>query len=504
MATVNELERPPSSEGKVAIRGALWLSGARVCAMLATLVSTAVLARLLSPHEFGLIAATFSVLALPLSIYEGAFALTLLGKRDSTQDELRAASWAALAVSLVLAAALATAAPLAAAGFGFPELTPLVWLIALTLPLRALAPVGGAMLRLAGRFRAWAGILAVSSLLNSVAVAIPLAWMGFGAWAVVWGSIASAIFEMLAVTVIARTPLRWPRSWSGLGNLSRRGGLHTLNLIVNWAALASPNFVVGSQIGAAALGLYSRGGRIMDIVMGVSAASLQNALVPAFARVREDRARAAAGVVRAMSLALPVFVTLATLLACHMALIVHVLLGSKWTAAVPPATLIMLALAPRALQKILDSVCLGFDLPGRALAFQWVFLVLLAGGTAWGAQHGVAGAALGFLIGASMYYAAILVQVAVLTRANVLALAQAHLRAFSIAALVVGPGVWALEALAGSSIWERHLIAGAAQAVVGLGIACAPRRLLGDSLADLRSEVLARVGRVLRRRAPKG
>lgn len=492
-------EQAGSALGRSAVRGALWLAVSKGCSTVATLVSTAILARLLAPQDFGLVAACFSMLSLPMAIYEGAFGLALISKGSLSADDIRVSYWISIGLSSALGLTMAASAPLIAALFGFPDLTPMLLVVALTLPLRGAAAVCAALMQIHGRFNHLGGIWAASSVVNGILVAPPLALAGFGAWSLIAATAVAAMFEFVALHLAARPPMAVPKSWAGARAFGGRGGMHTLTLIANWAAMASPNFLIGSNAGAASLGLFSRGWRLMDIAMSFTAAPMQRTLIPTFSKLRHERKRAGAGVLKAVSLALPLFLVVSGLLATQVELVIVVLLGPAWLAAAPSAQVLMLAFASRSLQKILESVYLGFDMSGRAFLSQAFFFVSIVVGVSIGLGHGLTGAAAGFVAASWVYVLVVLAQVCAILQIRVVALARELARALILAGAVVGPGALVLLLGQDHGLWARHLAAGAASGVAAALLAFLPNAALGEAWAEVRGRGAAFAAKRLRR-----
>src|SRR3954451_17698921 len=180
--------RPPATSLlRAGARGAAWLGAAQVLSKLTVALTTIVLARLLAPEEFGLVA-----LSLVLIVYAEAVADAGVAQALIYLPRSRAVARAALLCSLVAGVALVTivvaGAPLIASFFGRPDMTPLVRLLAFSLLTASLGAVPEALLRRELLFHRVSAGTVLRTLATGV-VSVGLAFAGYGAWALAWGTV---------------------------------------------------------------------------------------------------------------------------------------------------------------------------------------------------------------------------------------------------------------------------------------------------------------------------
>jgi O-antigen/teichoic acid export membrane protein len=270
--------------GRLAARGAAWTFGATAGARVASLVGIAVLARLLAPEEFGLVAFALVFIVYTETIGDLGTGAALIHWKDREQDAARVAFWVNLAMGALWFVAMVAMAPLIAAFFRNPEAEPVLRALAWTFPIKALGNTHDALLQRRLRFRARA-LPELAQAISKMLVAVPLAFLGFGAWSLVWAQLASlALWTVLVWAVMPwrpgfRLPLDMLRSMLGYG----RGiiAVNVLAAVVHHADLV----IVGRILGAAALGFYQLAYKIpeMTVVLLVRVAS--RVVFPAFSRL---------------------------------------------------------------------------------------------------------------------------------------------------------------------------------------------------------------------------
>jgi PST family polysaccharide transporter len=309
--------------------------GVRVLGQLATLV---VLARLLPPSAFGLLAMVAAVgLVLDLLKELGLSAATIQ-KTDLTQAQVSALFWINAAAGALLALALVLAAPLLAAFYGQPELTSVARWLALGFAMSGLTVQHWALLRRQMRFAAIAGLETMADYAGYVA-AIGLALAGEGYWALVAQRLITPGILMIGSWVVCRWRPSRPAAAPELGGLLRFGISVTASGLASATARSFDQIMIGWLWGPAALGLYERTTRLLLLPVNTINAPVYAAGMPALSRLVDQPERYRAmfrQIVQKLGLlTMPVFAVVA-LTADWM---VEILFGPSWTAAVPLAAL---------------------------------------------------------------------------------------------------------------------------------------------------------------------
>jgi O-antigen/teichoic acid export membrane protein len=321
-----------ASLGARTLRGTAWVYGSYVGGQALVLVTTAILARLLTPGDFGVVALALVFITLLDTVSDLGLSPALVISRE---DELRARATTVFTFTLALGALLsvltAALAPLAALFFDEPELFPLLAVLGLHFLVRALGATHYALAQKRMDFRSrtaaeLAGVVARGG------TGIVLALAGFDAWSLVIGYLAGT--AALTATLWALVP------WRPAGRPSRaqlpgmlRFGSTLTAVDILAAVISQVDYVfIGRVLGTHALGLYALGFRVPQMLIISLAVVAGRVLFPAFAAVdREALGRAFLVSVRyATIVALPLAVGVAVLAEP----IVLALFGERWEAAV--------------------------------------------------------------------------------------------------------------------------------------------------------------------------
>ena len=327
---------PPPNLDHIILRSSAWVAlswgGRNVLSMLGAIV----LARLLDPRAFGLVAIAATITTVLDYIQEsGVGAALVQRKHDVKQAAASAFVWSSCA-GLLLGASCFAAAPLLARGFGAPGATNVIRAMSLFLVIRGVSIGPGSLLDREMNFRTRTfGELAAG--FAQLGISVGLALAGFGVWSLVIGQLAATAVQTAILWMLA--PWRpHPRdaSISVLREMLRYGRFVSLGNILGLVNRTLDNLVVGRILGAPALGVYSMSYRLGDFPTGVVGYVVGRVMFPAYSRVQDDLAAFRNAFVqnleRVALLALPTSVALFV----YAEPIVSVLLGEKWLAAVTP------------------------------------------------------------------------------------------------------------------------------------------------------------------------
>ena len=381
------------------IAGLGWSSLATGISVLAQFGFLAVLARLLAPTVFGLMAISILVLRLGSFLAQTGFAQALIQKPDLTAEDTSAALLWALALGALPYAAICLVAPLLAGAFSAPELPSLLAVFGFTLPLAALGSLPAALLRRQGRFKRLTAIEVTSLMLGNGAVGIACASAGWGVWSLVTGMLVQQCLALVLGFAATRYPLAWPVRREALSGVWKNGAKYSLIGFLEFIHANIETLYIGRFVGKPELGIYNRAIAVSNLPVEHAVNALNKVLFPALAAMQHDRARLADGF---LMLLLGVGL-LSTAVACGIAAaapdVVALLLGTQWgdsapivavvAFAVPPMFIYVscgitldsvAALAPKLrLQIVMVCVKLVLVLAAAGLGMQGIALAVVAG-----------------------------------------------------------------------------------------------------------------------------
>jgi len=311
------------------ISGAFVTVAAQGVQFVLSLASIMVLARLLTPQDFGLFAMVTTVMGY-LRIFKDAGLSTATVQREGiTHAQVSNLFWINVAVSGGVGLIFAAASPVVAWFYREPRLVAITLILSITFPLSGLTVQHTALLSRQLRFKAMA-FIQIGSLLIGLVVGTGMAWVGYNYWALVFSNL---------VTVVAAVPLTWlavpwrphrPSRRSGVRSLVGFGANLATGGFIYSLAKGADGLLVGRFYGADSIGLYSRASALLNRPMDQFLAPMNFVFVPTLSRIliQPERYRSAfLRVYEAMALVSFLGSGLVLALARPLTLVV---LGPKW------------------------------------------------------------------------------------------------------------------------------------------------------------------------------
>ncbi|MGQ3072091.1 MAG: lipopolysaccharide biosynthesis protein [Ferrovibrionaceae bacterium] len=278
--------------GRRSIRGGTVTLGAQLVKMVVQFATIVILARLLAPEAFGLIAMVAAINTLLDLVKEMGLSSATIQRPDITHDQVSALFWLNTGIGAALALALALAAPAIAWFYGVPDLVPTTRLLAIGFLLSGLTVQHWALLRRQMRFTAVAAIDAGAEVLG-FATAIVMAIGGFDYWSLVAQRLVSPAVVMIGCWALCGWRPSRPRRAAGIGDLLRFGASVTGANLAVALTRSIDQVIIGRLWGPSMLGLYERALKLLMLPINNINAPIYAVAMPGLSRLatRDDRYR---------------------------------------------------------------------------------------------------------------------------------------------------------------------------------------------------------------------
>lgn len=388
----------PMSRTDRALGGWLWMTlGAAVqgTVMLGVL---AVLARLLSPLDFGAVASGLLIINLSAVLTQSLVSAAVVQHPKLETAHIRTAFAVAVFGSLLLCAGLWWLAPLIAHDLRSDSLRPIVRALAWLLPVQAVGSVAEALLRRELQFPVVARARMVSYTIGYGIVGTSVAASGGGLWALVAANGTQVTAYTILLLRAKRHSLRLAIHGYALRELLSFSGAFTLGSIGNYGAVNGDYLVVVKALGVAALGLYERAYDLMAKPAAFVGQVLDYVLFPVMSQIQDQRDRVANAYRRcvgAVALACLPLTVMVLILAPE---IVRVVLGPHWDAVTLPFRVLAVGTLFRTSYKVSDSLTRALGAVYRRAWRQWTYAACVIGGASVGQRWGLEGVATAVLI----------------------------------------------------------------------------------------------------------
>ncbi|MCD8283706.1 MAG: lipopolysaccharide biosynthesis protein [Opitutae bacterium] len=324
------------------VRGVVWSAIERFSLLGVQFVIQVVLARLLSPSDYGLVGMLAVFLAVSQAFIDCGFTNALIQNQQRTERDFATAFFFNAAVSVLFYVLLFAGAPLIADFYDMPALVSVTRVIGFSLVLAALSAVHRTKLTIRVDFKKQAQA-SLSAVVLSGVVGIAMAYNGFGVWALV----AQTLVNRGANSLFLWLLIRWhPQHFFSVASFKPMFSYGSKLVVAHLLHTIYTNLyslVIGKVFSAAALGFYSRADQMAGLPATSGSAILTRVTFPLLATVQNDDARLSDVYRRYMRVATGAIVPVMLGLCALSEPIVVVLLGEKWLPAVPLMRVLCLA-----------------------------------------------------------------------------------------------------------------------------------------------------------------
>ena len=396
------VDGPPPELGRVLRRGAIWAIGTQGASQVVRMLSVVVLARLLTPDDYGTAALAITVASYSGILGDFGYGTALVQARTAPQRVASTAWWSAVGAGMVGALVVALAAYPVARIVDEEAAAPLLIAGGSTLFLVALGSTSNALLTRALKFPTLQATGAVAGTL-AAGCAIIGAAAGLGAWALILQQVALAATVSALFIVAARWHPSLEFSRIAFSRLSKFALPYTAGSIFAILQALLTAVLIGRWVGIAELGLWTLSMATVVIPLQLIAAPLGKMMYAAFARLRGEEERVAEIWLSGTALlALAVLPSLFGLIALAPDFVPFIF-GDQWTEAVPLVQILCFLFLLRSLQTWNIAVMDAAGRPQVNMLLGAGLLLITPVSVALGSARGIEGVAVAYVIGTLLF-----------------------------------------------------------------------------------------------------
>lgn len=319
---------------RTTVHGVAWSFIERFSMQGVTFVLELIIARIVGPESYGLIAMLAIFMAVSQVFIDGGFSAALIQRQNRSEADFSTAFYINFGLSLLVYTALFFAAPWIADFFRQPLLTDITRVYSVNLVLFSLVAVNKTKLTIDVDFKTQSKISLLSAILSGV-LGIALAYAGWGVWAIVWQTLVNALLNAVFSFYYVRW---WPRgrfSKTSFHNLFGFGSKLLITNMISALYAKAYDVVVGHKFNPLQLGLYSRADKFNQFGSSNISGILQRVSFPVLSRIQDDDARLLEAYRKYLRMsAFVVFPIIMGL--CGIARpMIQILLGQEWMGTVP-------------------------------------------------------------------------------------------------------------------------------------------------------------------------
>jgi len=311
------------------IKGTVWTALESVLRYGVSFVVGVILARLLSPDDYGLIGILTIFIAVFEIIIDGGFIYAIIRKNDADEVDYCTVFYTNLVLSIVMAAVLFGGSGLIARFFEREELRPLMQVMSSIVIINALALVQKARLTKTLDFKTQTKVSVTAAILSGV-IGIIMAYSGFGVWSLVAQQLSNAFLATLLYWIVNRWIPKLLFSMESFREMWNFGWKLMLSGIFNRLSEQLHHIVIGKAFSPASLGQYTRAYQFGQVFSGNLTSIVQRVAYPVMSTIQSDPLRLKDAYRRLIKVTVfPTFVLMLSLAAVAKPFII-ILIGEKW------------------------------------------------------------------------------------------------------------------------------------------------------------------------------
>lgn len=370
------------------IKGGFYLTIVNTLSQLLAIIVNIVLARLLLPEDFGLVALTMTFIGFIVLFTNMGFGSSIIHESESTQEELSSIYWINLALSVFSFIIIISTASFAAVFYEEPKLTPIILVASINILLSPVFIIQFKLLERDLEFRTISIINLSGTLIGSVAAIIG-AYAGLGVYALVIQALVSSVIRLM-LTFYHK---RWMPSLYFNFSEIKHMIWYSLKFKASKTALYFERnidyLILGKFFSSVILGYYAFSYNIMYTPVKRISYIFSEVLFPSFSSFKNDKQKIINGYFKSVNLIALVSVPAMTILAFNADLIIHVVFGNKWNEAIPIVRILCFAGAIQSVSQFGGVIFSSIGKPEVSMYVSIGRTILTASAIVIGVQYGV-------------------------------------------------------------------------------------------------------------------
>lgn len=329
----------------------MWTAVQKYSMMIIGFISGIVLARLLTPHDYGCIGMLQIFMVLANSFIDGGFGSALIQKKNPTQTDYSTIFYWNIGMSVVMYLTLFFCAPAISRFYDMPILCKVLRVQSLVLFIYAFNTVQVNQLKKKLNFK-FVSIVTISTAIISLAITIYMAYKGFGVWALVTQNLISAAIPAVANWFFVKWRPLWVFSWKSFKELFSFGFYMFLTHLLTNFSTQIQGLLIGKFYNASTMGYYSKAAGTEKIASHSISSIVSQVTYPLYAQIQDDKQALINTIKRiTTTLSYATFPLMFVLILVAEPLFI-LLYSDRWMASIPYFQVLCIAGLPACLQAV--------------------------------------------------------------------------------------------------------------------------------------------------------
>lgn len=317
-----------------AIKNTKWVFLSTIFSKIWQPIVTLILARLLTPADFGLMALATIVISF-LSIFQDlGLSAALIQRKDRIKEAANVVFWTNIVVGIIWYTGVFITAPFVAIFFNHKGVTDVLRVIGLIFLLHPLGSVHGAFMIKSLHFKKLFYLALLPTIIPGI-LSIVLAYMNLGVWSLVYGVITGTVLNVSLLWFTSNWRPGFQYKWKMAREMFHFGGYVSLESIMGWGIGMMDNVFVGRYIGSIQLGIYNMGFRLAHWPSENITGTLTKILYPTFSELQQDESELKKVYLKVVKIISLITFPIGAIIAITADEFISIFLGEKWLLAIP-------------------------------------------------------------------------------------------------------------------------------------------------------------------------
>lgn len=348
------------------LEGMIWTFAERICAQLVSTIVGIILARMLAPDDYGIISIVMIFITICNVFVTRGFGTTLVQKKDIDEADYNTAFYMSTILGVLLYLLLYFAAPMIAEIYKISQLTDVLRVLGLRIPIAALNTIQQAYIQRTMQFRKFFVATIIGTIASCVA-GIAMAYSGYGVWALVAQYLTNVIIDTVILCFVSGWRPGMSFSQDRMHYIWSFGGKILLADLISSITDNFRNLIVGKAFGSRELAFLDQGNKYPKLLTGNINASIQKVMLPSFSSTQDDLQRLKISLRHSVNLSAYIVTPVLIGFIAISENFVKVILTDKWLPAVPFICIACISYLSRAFETMCHQAILALGYSGTVL-----------------------------------------------------------------------------------------------------------------------------------------
>ncbi|MBC5772980.1 lipopolysaccharide biosynthesis protein [Pontibacter sp. KCTC 32443] len=361
-----------------AVNGIKWGSASTIANAVMQIGYTAIMARILSPEAFGLVAIAGVIIRFGSYFANLGLNKAVVQQEELTKDHIRAAFTSSAILGLLFTGIIWAVAPIAAMFFKNPDAIPIVRAMAFAFLISGLSSTALSLLERNMQFKAISILETVSYIISYLGAGITLAYLGFGVWSLIYATLLQMVILLIGAYAVVRHNILFTFDWQVYKPLFSYGSRMSLISFLEFLSINLDTILIGRFLGDFRLGIYNRSRELISQPMHMLTRTIIKVMFPSFSKLQSDNERLGKAYLSSITFLATLIIPVCFGILVAAPEIVALLLGDKWIAAVPVLQILCLGIPLSFITMFAGMICDAKAALNSKIVLNVAFMVVIS------------------------------------------------------------------------------------------------------------------------------